>query len=547
MARDRLSPASLGLPPSFTKFRPGQLDAIFSAVSTPNRFTVLQAAPGSGKSMVYTAASKIIDGRALILTGTRGLQNQLIREFGACGAYPMYGASNFPCHALDRKLSSYGRKNSGCDVGPCRIGVYCDLRNDGCAYYDARREAREAPIVVTNYAYWLSLGRFSDPDALGEFDLLVLDEAHSVLDWISSFCTVTIDRKLVRDRLSRSRVPTHRQPIADWVSWAKGALPELRRKIEQLRVSLDGDANRKVAMRAMFELINIERDIGLLVRYDGWRSEDAACRISDGSVESDWVVELSTSGDKVQIRPVWVHGFVEDFLFRGIGKVIMASGTMPPNIKDYLGLGRPPHLVEMSRGFDPKRRPIIYVPTTSVDYKMVEGQKRMLVNRIDNLIKARPGLKGIIHTRSYERTRDLLSRSRHADRMITHGQGRNEISDAVARFKASSDGILVSPAVEEGYDFPYDGCRWQVIVKVPFTDSRDPVTKARSRTDKSLSLWMAVKAFIQAAGRGMRAQDDYCETFIFDDYWRSFVRYAPIPRWFKSACRECTVIPPYGG
>jgi ATP-dependent DNA helicase DinG len=144
------------------------------------------------------------------------------------------------------------------------------------------------------------------------------------------------------------------------------------------------------------------------------------------------------------------------------------------------------------------------------------------LNRVDNIIKPRLDRKGIIHTVSYAR-RDMVMRSKYSGVMMTHGRADTEI--AVEEFKgASSPAILVSPTMATGWDFPDDECRWQIIVKLPYPDTRGAIMKAMIEGDPSYVSYLVMQQLIQAAGRGVRSETDWCETFIIDNNITWFLR-----------------------
>ena len=105
--------------------------------------------------------------------------------------------------------------------------------------------------------------------------------------------------------------------------------------------------------------------------------------------------------------------------------------------------------------------------------------------------------------------------------------------------------ILVSPSVVTGYDFPYDECRFQIVGKLGFPDTRDPIMKARIKKDPDYSSYLAMQSLVQSSGRGGRATDDWCETFIIDDnakwfLWK-FKHFAP--DWFMRAYTRLQFVP----
>lgn len=503
----------------------------------------------TGKSLVYLSVAQLTDARTLILTGTKGLQQQLSADFASIGMRDVRGQNNYRCVALDAvggHLVDYGRAGANCDEGPCHIGVLCDLKRDGgCTYYDQVKRCADARLVITNYSYWLTAGRFADPDALGAFDLLILDEAHSAPDHLSSFCAVALDAQEVHALLKRDLPPLN-EGVEVWVYWAREALAECRElytTARQAMISIGGD--KRTSSRRMKRLQDLGHRLKDLAGAHEWRrGEPSAPDVYIPGTQTDWVAEKTDTG--ALFSPVWAHAYAEEYLFRGIPKVVLTSATLQRAVARYLGVDDAAmDYREFSSAFDPSRRPLIYIPTTTVDRNMTEGQVRIWINRIDGIIDGRPDRKGIIHTRSYDRAQLILQRSRHGARLIGHD--RRGVRDAVERFKRSSTGVLVSPSVEEGYDFPGDQCRYQILAKVPFVDTRSLILQARHKSDKTYLNYLTALSIVQQVGRGMRAAEDFCESFIIDDHWAwsraAMVKQNLFPKWFRAAWRDSQQVP----
>ena len=116
----------------------------------------------------------------------------------------------------------------------------------------------------------------------------------------------------------------------------------------------------------------------------------------------------------------------------------------------------------------------------------------------------------------------------------------------IARFRSAGPGaVLVSPSVTTGVDFPGRACEFQIILKVPWPDARTPVVAARTVKDKSYPAYVAMQDLVQAVGRGMRSEEDQCETLILDDHVKWFIhQYRHFaPQWFLDAYRSVLTIP----
>lgn len=545
-------PSDLGFDPSFfPEYRERQFNAALN-LTTPERFSMLSAPTGTGKSLIYMTASRLLDARTLVLVSTKGLQAQLEAEFESVGITNMMGQGNYRCVAVDRSLRDFGRRGAMCDEGPCKVGVYCSLRFEGgCHYYDAQARARDANIVVTNYSYWMTLGQYSDPLALGAFDLLILDEAHAAPDLLSDFCSVTLYRDEISKLLGLT-TPALSDGIVAWVDWALSSLRTAQVKVavqqERLKVAMTGP-DRLDTVRTLLRLTDIARGLERLSGASQWRDSEGGVRetVMPGR-EIHWVSEsipsTSPRGPSIRFTPVWAHAYAEPVLFRGVPKVALLSATLTRSVAKYLGI--PDSQLdynEMASTFDPRRRPLYYIPTTRVDRNMNEGAKRLWVNQIDRVIAGRLDRKGIIHSRSYDRAAEIVRRSKHAHLMMTHTTAT--LRDTVAEFKAAkAPAILVSPSVETGFDFPGDECRYQILSKVPFIDGRSPLIQARAKSDDGYLNHVAAITLIQQCGRGMRSRDDAAESFIFDDHFRWFRAAATFPKWFRDSWRTLDVVPP---
>lgn len=542
-----LTPADLGLPPKFEEYYPGQLEVALSIAGSDRRFSLLDAPTGAGKSPICVTISKLLDARTLVLVGTKGLQNQYMHDFATMGMTDIRGQNNYRCVALDRGeiLEDYGNAGSSCELGPCKVGVHCDYRRGGgCQYYDSIARAARSRIVVSNYAFWLSLARMSDPLAIGKFDLIVLDEGHTAHNWLTEFCAVDLRRDDVKELIDRD-LPSIEEGIDVWATWARESSIVAAARYATVKEEIAMALGRKQRTSLTHQLIRLQRlglDCDELSKAHSWHSsENTAVDVRMPGMTVDWVGQDTKHG--VKFSPVWGHPYAERYLFRAIPKVVLSSATLSPVVARQLGITddvMTKHNVK-SR-FSPKRRPFIYIPTTRVDHRMVEGQRRIWINRIDSIISSRIDRKGIIHAVSYARAQEIVQRSKFRQFMMIHtSQTAREV---IAKFKeADAPAILVSPSVVEGFDFPMDECRWQIIAKIPFPDGRDPVYRARKKSDPDYGNYLASLAITQMVGRSTRAVDDASECFVIDDHWSWLRRRVPFARWFRDSWQTSHTVP----
>jgi ATP-dependent DNA helicase DinG len=490
-----LSPADLGLPPRFAEWRPGQDAGFEHLLHSSRRISGIAVGTGVGKSAIGVAYQRAMGVRAVYVVSTRGLQDQLLRDFGPLGITDVRGMSNYEC--LD--------DGGFCHDAPCLDGGFCDLRDRGCLYFDAIRRGNRAPLVVTNYAWWLhSKDKFPN---LGARELLILDEAHAAPEALASYCRV----ELTPD-------DWHLPPHADRLTptqWALWAVEELEKVKEQKQYVVSRGTRHRL-------------------RVTG----DKLTRLSQAG--EHWLVQPEGRGFKFE--PLWPHEQAEEILFRGVPRVVLLSATMRRETLAQLGL-QPPQF-DFFEGTSPlplARRPIYHIPTARLSDRTSDEVWSLWVSRIDQILEARKDRKGLIHVPSYRLAKFLRANSRCGDRLIVPESETSR--DEIRRFQeARGPHVLASPAIRTGWDFAGCQAEFQVIGKVPWTPP-SPIINARDAALPGYSQGLAVAEIVQASGRCMRAIDDACETFILDSHIEWLVKkYASLfPRWWHQAFRTVPV------
>jgi Rad3-related DNA helicase len=532
-------PYELGAPYRYKSWRPGQDEALSRGLTSSKRIIVYALPVGIGKSLAYMCHLLVRNARAAILTSSRGLQTQLHGDFHDTGLVDVRGMGNYTCRALadgwvfpDESSAYFDHHPQGdpmCDLGPCLDGKACPYRgsripsddptpqdySEGCLYFDAVAEAARAQVVSSNYAFWFTR-RLSRQQSLGQRDILVLDEAHGAADELASFLQIDI-RTWEVESVAGTKWPKGETEMEGWRVWASGALDKV--------LSMDAP----VSLRRRRERRELILKLGRLKTSGG----------------GEWIAERYERGWKFE--PLWPGPYVENWLFQGIDKVILSSATIRPKALEYLGLLPESYqFIEAPSPFPVERRPIIHIPTLKMHHANTEDQLiAFWVSTIDAIIKGRQDRKGIVHTVSYERAKFLYKHSRFQEYLILHEPGGT--ASAVSRFKdATAPKILVSPAIDTGYDFLYDAAEYNIIGKVAFPDTRSPIMRARAAVDKDYPKYIAATKLVQASGRTTRATDDASETFILDDQIQWFVRRHAdfFPRSWMEAYRQEPMIPP---
>jgi Rad3-related DNA helicase len=532
----------LGIDPStFPGWYPHQEEAFSKLMDwfhSPKRFMGAALPTGAGKTIDALLLANLSGARTVILTATRGLQDQYLRDAIHIQGVLAKGQNNFDC-PLVHSLRA--------DEGPCHDGVTCTFaQNNGCPYRAHLKTALNSKLVITNYAYWLAQTNFST--GLGDVGLLILDEAHTsgAFSALENFLTIFIGRMDIEShglkfpsipipstiiRLRKGDEPSPPDLWAQWKSWAEYTSPGVDERVTALAADIAQlrDAGRPIP-NALSRAYRASRS--LLKKLSNMTE-----------ASGDWIIQETRHG--FLFTPRWVAGY-SHHLLHDIPKVLLMSAILSPKSVSYLGVPTDPanlDWLEAKSHFPPQNCQIWHLPTARINFRTDDYGTTIWLAHIDQLIQRRLDRKGIIFTVSYERARLLLSRSRYKDIMFTHSTG--DVTAVINRFKqAKPPAILVSPSVTTGYDFPMKTCgqgrpQYAIVGKIPYPDTQNVVTQARNADDKEWTSYLAMETIVQESGRINRASEDLGEIFVLDDAWKwyypAYKKFAP--EYFRERVR----------
>jgi Rad3-related DNA helicase len=521
-------PPTFGLSHRFDTWRPGQDQATSSIVTSDSRFNALVCPTGFGKSLMYICAAILSGERTLVLTSTNPLSHQLMEDFGDL-CVQVKGKANYRC----RKIG-YGVT---CDKGPCQYGIGCQWKDGGCPYFDQIRRAMGAQIVITNYAFWIynnkaRLVADEQDSPIGDFGLLVCDEAHDCPDKVADAFTVRFSR--------RSDVEKYLLQGYGWeaddqkvLTWARQARVEAHRIYQE--------AKREDRLERAFQATGAKRKLKEVIEMIAGDTGGFEAGNPSGS---NIVIVPEKKWGVLRVALAWPFDRAREVLFRDIPKIVFTSATVRPKTTGMLGVKEGEcRLMEYPHIIPQERRVLYHIPTIRLNYRTTDVEMRTWLTRIDQIMKGRLDRNGIIHTVSYARRDLLLKRSKYVDRMVTHN--RKDASEVIERFKEGRGRTLVSPSVTTGYDFPDDTARWQIIGKIAYPDTSDPITKERCKRDSEYGPYVAMQTLVQTVGRIVRGAEDWGESFIIDDNVKWFIyKYGMFaPDWFTGSYKGLTGVP----
>lgn len=522
----------------FPESREGQLEIIAEikdAIDNGFKYVILEAGTGTGKSVIATTLAKMYE-PAYILTMTKQLQSQYTDEFGHS---LMKGRSNFYCKAADLEET--------CDKGLCQtiprsrkficeFGItkskesgfihafeddlgnsYYFRSDDRCNYWLQKADAISSPITLMNYDY--ALLELNYVKHFGKRHLMVLDEAHNLENKLMQRLEVNLSARRLEKDLGRT-IPSDTlkyEESRDWIGFV-GSIYEAYTKINIKDLPRNRADRIKRTILRLYEL--------------GMELE---------SNYKNWIVDPNPEG--VAFKPLKVDIYAKDILFRYADICLFMSATILDQrlFCKWLGIDYDDvYSLRIKSPFPAGKRPIYLRLVGNMSKRSIKYTAPKTIPLLEKIIDHHKYEKGLIHTYNYKCQKYITANIKNP-RLIDHDSANREFK--LMQFERSKRPLVfVSPSMSEGVDLPYEKCQFQVIYKIPFPYLGDKQINKRRLLDPKWYAYKTVMTLIQAYGRGMRAEDDYCVTYVLDGnikmLFSNRLYKNLIPDFFKEAIQE---------
>ena len=385
---------------------------------------------------------------------------------------------------------------------------------DHCKYWQQKANAINSPITLMNYDY--AILELNYVKHFGKRTLLILDEAHNIEDKLMRTMEINLYNRQLEKDIKKVISPQTLQSNekGEWImeiDAIQGHYSDI--EIKDLPTNKADRINSTIAKLKSLKT-NLEKEPG------------------------NWVIDANESG--VSFKPLRVNHYAEDYLFRHGDVVIFLSATILSHkmFSKWLGLDpREVYHIQVDSPFSVEKRPIELNLAGKMSKSRVKQSAPKSIEILQKILKRHEGEKGLIHTHSYKCQQYIINHL-YSNRLIAHGNNNRE---RVLKFFEEDDNplVLVSPSMSEGVDLPYDKCRFQVIYKIPFPYLGDKQVNMRMKKDQRWYAYKTAMTLMQAYGRGMRAEDDSCVTYILDSdiqmILKSPLYKSLIPEFFKEA------------
>jgi ATP-dependent DNA helicase DinG len=405
-----------------------------------------------------------------------------------------------------------------------------------CFVERSREAAKDVDVIVTNHSF-MAIDSFEGRQMLPEHDLLVVDEAHELVDRVTSTVTDELTASMVTTAAKRAgRLADSSETVEDAAVFLEAVLDELpegrlpsvpdrlalalarvRDTTRQVQSELkpekgsEPDGTRKVAQAAVDEV-----------------HETAERILEERELDVVWVSRDPRRGPVLRVAPMSVAMLLRDKVF-GDRTVVMTSATLELGgtfdaVAGTMGLrgeGAPDwNGLDVGSPFDYPKQAIAYV-AKHLPPPGRDGIAEATLDEIEALVRASGGRAlGLFSSMRAARDATEAMRERFSDKEGEIGflcQGEDQISTLVRQFARDPRTCLFGTlTLWQGVDVPGSSCQLVIIDRIPFPRPDDPLASARSQAIARMggNGFMAVSAthaalrLAQGAGRLVRRADD---------------------------------------
>lgn len=489
-----------------------------------HRFWLANLPTGIGKSAIAITIARWLNDKMAekthLLTTQKILQEQYIKDFGSNYISNIFGRNQYVCNESKKEVSceQSAEEKRLFGIKPC----------EKCPYTIARSEWVESEIGLANFAFFLSYSQTNNQSVNSlPRELIIVDEAHNLENILTSFSTVVINADYATS-MGFSKDSFWNLSDTKLRSWiVEEYYPKLVSHSSNYHKQIKQLDPQKVNKQLIETLKALDEYITSLSTFvELWNVVE-------------WHHAKIDNIGIITIKPLTAHGLAERFLFKYGKKIICMSGTLLEGNQFASQLGIPmteTKWLSMPSPFHKDNRKVfaIYDQSLNVSYKNYDENVDELCKKISNIInEIHPNESGIIHVGSYKLANDILTKVRSPRILLHDSNNRMEIYNK--HITSSKNTILLSPSMTEGVDLKDDLSRFQIIAKLPYPSLGDAWIRSKMKRVKGWYEWHTIASLIQASGRSIRNENDWCITYILDPSFKSIYnrKIGLFPKWWK--------------
>lgn len=519
-----------------------------------NKFFLLNLPVGTGKShlalMITDWYRKNVNkfSKIDIITNSKLLQDQYSNTYESIN--DLKGKENYECQQYTCSCAQGGEFN--------RLNK---TKCEECPYSDAREGYISGGISLTNF-YLYILYSIYNPKIREARDprVLIVDESHDFDDVMSDFISIKITETIVkRFKFSNEyqiiKNLSKVKSVEDYVKFLNFFLTEIVETIESMEKGMNSQPRnvksdkRDLKISKLLKTKNSDvRSMQMITDLKQYQLKIDVFLKEYKENPNNWVLESQynekTKSKDLSLEPIWAYDYLDKYVFSHYDMVFLMSGTiLDKNLFCQL------NGLEVSKAvyysiespFNPKSRPIYYMPLGKMSFKNKEETFKRYIPYIKKLLDKYKGKKGIIHTNSFELAKWIEDKIKDP-RLVFHDSSNK---DEVLKMHMESEEptVIVSPSMDTGVSFDDDSARFQIIAKVPYPSLASQKNKLRMNNNPDWYSWKTCGGIIQSSGRIIRSSRDWGDTIILDGSFGDVIKWSShfLPDWFQKSIKRINV------
>lgn len=424
-------------------------------------------------------------------------------------------------------------------IDPARGEVDIDrewVEKNTCEYAKEVVHSLKSPNVLTNFWYFLQAPHFLPENPVNptpKRELLVIDEAHDLPAVIRQNSTVSITQGWINEQLLDTDVDDRYLPDTnidvpspdvdedDAIEWVSN---EFRPFLEEIKTVIGDIESRSEEEQSLLNRVDSRlNSVETILDFSS-----GGDNIVIGKKENMAVKDMTDRGtfkpdaDGIKITPIEVGNMFKAMVKSKASKIILSSATMFKFKARELGISeREMYKVEVDHNIPAERRGAHYFPVANMKSGGKSKREKKddindMAKAIAEIMKTHSNEKGIVHTNSFKRTKQLVEAlpRQYQRRSIAYDDATEPKEDIKEEFFDSAKGVLFSPAHTTGIDLRDDMARFNVIAKVPYPPMGDGTIWGDVSWERYAGT--AFMKLVQASGRTTRGNEDYSTTYILD-------------------------------
>ncbi len=422
-----------------------------------------------------------------------------------------------------------------------------------CFYYEKKRNAEKADIVVINhYLFFSNLA--SGERILPEFDAVIFDEAHHLEEVGASFFGFSFSKKGIERKLHRIYNPRKRKGLLkDLIKF----YPHMGTTIREAEKRADmffsklSEMLKDTDKRRIEENFYFHREFLYSLEKVVEEAENITKKIDDEDTKIDvkavlqkikeYIKKIEEFAEEKEENAVYwverkkriylnkslidVSEILKRYVFEREFVCILTSATLTTRkkfnfFKERLGIERAKELI-LPSPFDYEKRSIIYI-AEDIPPPGEKNYEKKVAERIEELLSITEG-RGLVLFTSYSTMEEVTSFLNVNYRLFK--QKKTHRSVILESFRENEESVLFgTKSFWEGIDVPGKSLILVVITRLPFDVPDSPRLQAIAEKLKkegkdpfiNFQLPLSILRFRQGTGRLIRKEDDFGVIAILD-------------------------------